>query len=55
MVVVPSLLIDTNPCGTRFKSLEELESLINKLLNEGGLTIRWGRKIKNKGSSTIAS
>jgi hypothetical protein len=36
-----------------FKSLEELESLINKLLNEGGLTIRWGRK--NKGSSTIAS
>ena len=38
-----------------FKSLEELESLINKLLNEGGLTIRWGRKIKNKGSSTIAS
>ena len=38
-----------------FKSLEELESLIKKLLNEGGLTIRWGRKIKNKGSSTIAS
>ena len=38
-----------------FKSLEELESLINKLLNEGGLTIRWGRKIKNKGSSTIAN
>jgi hypothetical protein len=38
-----------------FKSLEELESLINKLLNEGGLTIRWGRKIKNKGSGTIAS
>jgi transposase len=33
-----------------FKSLEELESLIKKLLNEGRLTIRWGRKIKNKGS-----
>jgi transposase len=38
-----------------FKSLEELESLIKKLLNEGGLTIRWGRKIKNKGSSILAS
>ncbi|UXE64846.1 MAG: IS630 family transposase [Woronichinia naegeliana WA131] len=38
-----------------FKSIEELESLIHKLLNEGGLTICWGRKIKNKGSSIIAS
>jgi hypothetical protein len=38
-----------------FKSLEELESLIKKLLNEGGLTICWGRKIKNKGSSILAS
>lgn len=38
-----------------FKSLEELEESINKLLNEGGLTIRWARKIKNKGASIIAS
>lgn len=38
-----------------FKSLEELESLIHKLLNEGELTIRWGRKIKNKGISIIES
>lgn len=38
-----------------FKSLEQLESLIHKLLNEGELTIRWGRKIKNKGISIIAS
>ena len=29
-----------------FKSLDELESLIHKLLNEGELTIHWGRKIK---------
>jgi transposase len=38
-----------------FKSLEELEALIHQLFNEGGLTIYWGRKIKNKGSSIIAS
>ena len=38
-----------------FKSLEELESLINKLLNEGRLTIHWGRKIKNKGRSIVES
>ncbi|MFM1842131.1 MAG: hypothetical protein RLZZ490_867 [Cyanobacteriota bacterium] len=36
-----------------FNSIEKLEALINKLVNEGGLTIRWGRKIKNKGSSII--
>jgi len=30
-----------------FKSIEELESLIHKLLNEGGLTICWGRKIRH--------
>ncbi|MFM1842023.1 MAG: hypothetical protein RLZZ490_2368, partial [Cyanobacteriota bacterium] len=33
----------------------ELEALIHKLLNEGGLTIHWGRKIKNKGASINAS
>jgi hypothetical protein len=38
-----------------FKSLEELEALIHQLFNEGGLTIYWGRKIKNKGSSIVAS
>ena len=38
-----------------FNSIEELEALINKLLNEGGLTIRWGRKIKNEGENIIAS
>ena len=38
-----------------FKSLYELESIIHKLLNEGGLTIHWGRKIKDKGKSIIES
>jgi transposase len=32
-----------------FESLEELEFHLHKLLNEGGLTINWGRRIKNKG------
>jgi transposase len=32
-----------------FKSIEELEELLNRLLNEGELVIKWGRKIKNKG------
>lgn len=36
-----------------FKSLEELEMLLHQLLNEGGLVIKWGRKIKNKGNSVI--
>ena len=34
-----------------FKSIEELESLLHQLLNEGELVIRWGRKIKNKGDA----
>ena len=38
-----------------FKSLEELESLIHKLLNENGLIIHWGREIKNKGKSIVSS
>jgi transposase len=36
-----------------FKSLEKLEQLLHQLLNEGGLVIKWGRKIKNKGDSVI--
>ena len=28
-----------------------MKELLNKLLNEGGLIIKWGRKIKNKGNS----
>jgi transposase len=34
-----------------FHSIEELEALANRLLNEGELVIHWGRKIKNKGNS----
>ena len=36
-----------------FKSIEELESLLHQLLNEGKLIIKWGRKIKNKGDALI--
>ena len=34
-----------------FYSVEQLEELLNKLLNEGGLIIKWERKVKNKGSA----
>jgi transposase len=33
-----------------FKSIEELESLLNRLVNEGELIIIWNRKLKNKGN-----
>jgi transposase len=36
-----------------FKSVEQLESLLNQLLNEGELIIKWGRKLKNKGNAVI--
>ncbi len=32
-----------------FESVEKLESVLNNLLNEAGLIIKWDRKIKNKG------
>ena len=38
-----------------FKSVDELKSLLNRLLNQGELIIKWGRKIKNKGNAAIAS
>ena len=34
-----------------FESVEQLEELLNKLLNEGDLIINWCRKIKNKGNA----
>jgi transposase len=37
-----------------FKSIEELEELLNRLLNEGELVINWGRKLKNKGNAVNA-
>jgi transposase len=39
--------------GRLFKSVEELEALLNQLLNEGKLIIKWGRKLKNKGNALI--
>lgn len=34
-----------------FESVEQLEKLLNQLLNQGGLIIKWDRKIKNKGNA----
>lgn len=34
-----------------FESVSQLEELLNKLLNEGGLIIKWERRIKNKGNA----
>ncbi len=38
-----------------FQSVAELEEVLNRLLNEGELIIKWGRKIKNKGNAVNAS
>ncbi len=37
-----------------FDSIQELEILLHKLLNEGELVIKWHRNIKNKGNSVNA-
>lgn len=37
-----------------FKSVEELEELLNRLLNEGELIVKWGRKLKGKGRAVNA-
>ena len=38
-----------------FQSVDELESLLKKLLNEGELIIKWQRNLKNKGNAIIAT
>ena len=38
-----------------FKSVEELKDLLDRLLNQGELIIKWQRKIKNIGNTVIAS
>lgn len=38
-----------------FKSLSELQELLNMLLNQGELIIKWHRKIKNKANAVLAS
>ena len=37
-----------------FESIEQLEELLNQLLNQGGLIIKWHRKIKNKGNAVYS-
>jgi transposase len=37
-----------------FESVEQLESLLHKLLNEGDLIIEWDRNLKNKGNKINA-
>jgi hypothetical protein len=34
-----------------FENKEKLEKVVNQLLNEGGLIIKWNRKLKNKGNA----
>jgi len=38
-----------------FQSVEELRELLDRLLNQGELIIKWQRKLKNKGDAVIAS
>ncbi|MDZ4871537.1 MAG: IS630 family transposase ISNpu2 [Chroococcidiopsis cubana SAG 39.79] len=38
-----------------FQSVEELEALLERPLNQGELIIKWQRKIKNKGNGVIAA
>ena len=38
-----------------FQSVAELEELLERLLNQGELVIKWQRKIKNKGNALIAT
>lgn len=38
-----------------FQSVEELKQLLDRLLNQGELIIKWRRKLKNKGNAVIAS
>lgn len=38
-----------------FKSVFELRTLLEKLLNQGELVIKWHRKVKNKGNNHAAT
>ena len=37
-----------------FKSVEELSELLQKLLNEEEMVIKWDRKVKNKGNPILS-
>lgn len=38
-----------------FQSVEQLKNLLDRLLNQGQLIIKWHRIVKNKGNAVIAS
>jgi hypothetical protein len=38
----------------KFESVEQLEFILDKLLNEGDLIIPWDRKLRNKGNAINA-
>jgi transposase len=38
-----------------FQSVEQLQKLLDRLLNQGELIIKWHRQVKNKGNTLIAS
>ena len=38
-----------------FHTVDELRELLDQLLNQGRLEIKWQRKIQNKGDALIAS
>ena len=38
-----------------FKSVNQLEEILDRLLNQGELVINWNRNIQNKGNKVIAS
>jgi len=44
------VLIVQSSVSYLFEMTIKLESLLNKLLNEGELIMKWDRKIKNKGN-----
>lgn len=41
--------------GRLFKTIEELKDLLDELLNQGALEIKWSRTLKNKGNLVDAS
>ena len=38
-----------------FESVNQLQEILNKLLNQGEIIISWSRSIQNKGNRAIAS
>jgi transposase len=38
-----------------FQSVDQLKNLLDRLLNQGELIIKWSRKVKNKGNAVMAN